>query len=109
MANEIKLVPFGKLLNLIESAGYKLEYHYNDLVFINNNSFLFRFDTHDFETVYLHFNKECNLKTSLNELFMKLAIEESVKLELSDEYIIEQVEDSENLKIEFLPAPSIIN
>jgi hypothetical protein len=103
MSNEIKLVPMGKLLNLIETAGYKMEYHFDDLVFIDNTSLLFRFDLEDYETVYLHFNTECNTisKAKLTVFLLKLAIEESIKLRLSSNFILQPKEGKEEFQVLF--------
>jgi hypothetical protein len=103
MKNEIKLVPMGKLLNLIESAGYKMEYHFDDLVFIDNTSLLFRFDLIDYETVYLHFNSECDTiaKAKLKPFLMKIAGEESLKLQVSSNFKLAQKERTEEIEVLF--------
>jgi hypothetical protein len=103
MANDYKLVPMGKLLNLIESAGFKLEYHFDDLVFIDNTSLLFRFDIKDYETVYLHFNTECDTiaQAKLSPFLMKIACEESLKLKVSSNFKLEQKEGTEEIEVVF--------
>lgn len=101
--SETKLVPMGKLLNLIESAGFKLEYHFDDLVFIDNTSLLFRFDLADYETVYLHFNTECDAtaKAKLIPFIMKIADEELLQLELASDFKFRQKEGKEELEVVF--------
>jgi hypothetical protein len=103
MENEMKLVPMGKLLNLIESAGYKMEYHYDDLVFIDNTSLLFRFDLGDYKTVYLHFNTECDAlaKTKLIPFLVKLAQEELLALKLSTDFTLKPKEGTEEIEVVF--------
>jgi hypothetical protein len=103
MKNEIKLVPMGKLLNLIETAGYKMEYHFDDLVFIDNTSLLFRFDLIDYETVYLHFNKECDTLsvTKLIPFLFRLAHEESLILKLAPDFRLKQKEGTEEIEVVF--------
>lgn len=103
MANNYKLVPMGKLLNLIETAGFKLEYHFDDLVFIDNTSLLFRFDLSDYETVYLHFNRECDTiaKAKLTPFLMKIAGDESLKLQVSSNFKLEQKEGTEEIQVVF--------
>jgi hypothetical protein len=101
--SETRLVPMGKLLNLIETAGYKMEYHFDDLVFIDNTSLLFRFDLEDYETVYLHFNNECNpsAKAKLIVFLLKIAIEESLKLSLSGSFSLQPKEGKEEFQVIF--------
>lgn len=103
MKNNYKLVPMGKLLNLIESAGYKMEYHFDDLVFIDNTSLLFRFDLTDYETVYLHFNRQCDTiaQVKLTPFLMKIAGDESLKLEVSSNFKLEQKEGTEEIQVLF--------
>lgn len=103
MSRVDKLVPMGKLLNVIETAGYKLEYHYEDLVFIDNTSLIFRFNLEDYETVFLHFNNECTLqaKEQLIPFLMNIAKDEQLKLELASNFSISQKEGAEELQIEF--------
>jgi len=103
MTNNAKLVPMGKLLNLIESAGFKLEYHFDDLVFIDNTSLLFRFDLADYETVYLHFNTECDAtaKAKLIPFLMKIAQEESLALILATDFTLKQNEGVEEIQVVF--------
>jgi hypothetical protein len=103
MSETPKLVPMGKLLNLIETAGFKLEYHFDDLVFIDNTSLLFRFDMTDNETVYLHFNTECDAmaKAKLIPFLMKLAQEESLPLKLGNNFALKQKEGTEEIQVVF--------
>jgi hypothetical protein len=103
MSRADKLVPMGKLLNVIETAGFKVEYHYDDLVFIDNTSLMFRFDLEDFETVYLHFNQECapQAKAQLTPFLMDIAKEETLKLEVSSDFSLSQKEGKEELEVLF--------
>ena len=103
MSKADKLVPMGKLLNVIETAGYKVEYHYDDLVFIDNTSMMFRFDLEDYETVYLHFNEDCTItaREQLTPFIMKIANEEKLKLVVSSNFSVSQKEGTEELQISF--------
>ena len=103
MSKADKLVPIGKLLNVIETAGYKLKYHYEDLVFIDNTSLMFRFDLDDYETVHLHFNHDCAIsaREKLTPFLMNLASKEKLKLAVSSNFSVRQKEGSEELQISF--------
>jgi hypothetical protein len=101
---EVKLRPLGKLLNLIESAGFKLEYQHDDLVFINNTAFLFRFDEKEIELVHLHFNIDCDseAKEKISNRLLSLSKDEEVKLIVSNNFEIQKTEeDKEEFQIIF--------
>jgi hypothetical protein len=93
----------GKLLNLIESAGYKMEYHFDDLVFIDNTSLLFRFDLEKVDTVYLHFNADCTpgVQKRLEAFFAEQAVTEGLELLVAGPFQFEQIEGKEEINIQF--------
>jgi hypothetical protein len=103
MSNEVTLAPMGKLLNLIETARFKLEYHFDDLVFIDNTSLLFRFDKQDSQLVNLHFNVNCTefAKEKLSVFLISLAKEEKLKLTVSSSFKMEQIEGKEEFQVVF--------
>lgn len=103
MSKTDQLVPFGKLLNVIETAGFKLEYHYEDLVFIDNTAMIFRFDLEDYETVYLHFNEDCakDAREQLLPFMLNLAKNEKLKLEANSDFKMTPKEGTEELQITF--------
>ena len=94
--------PLGKLMNVIEMAGYQLEYQYDDLVFINNTAFLFRFDKVK-EFVHLHFNTECRseVKDRVSKKLLTLAKEEHLAMQTGTNFSISQKEESEEIEIKF--------
>jgi hypothetical protein len=102
--SETKLVPMGKLLNLIESAGFKLEYHFDDLVFIDNTSLLFRFDLEKANTVYLHFNIDCTNEAQkrLSIFFTEQSTKEGLELSISRPFQFKQLEGKEEISIQFI-------
>jgi len=103
--SETRLVPMGKLLNLIEAAGFNLEYHFDDLVFIDNTSLLFRFDKGFAEKVYVHFNVECEKKVSENLIahLKEKSVKESLEVELAENFELSQVEGKEEIAVIFKP------
>lgn len=94
MKEEIKLRPLGKLLNLIESNGFKVEYQHDDLVFIDNTAFLFRFDEINADQVHVHFNIDCAqpAKEKLADILLKSAKTEEVDLCLSNDFELKILE-----------------
>lgn len=103
MTSEIKLRPFGKLLNLIESSGFSAEYLTDDLVFVNNTAFIFQFDEEDSECVFLRFNIDCkpDSKKSLSEKLIEKSKEEDVKLILGSDFEIKENEGEESFQLIF--------
>lgn len=104
MGEEIKLRPFGKLMNLIEGVGYKIEYQYDDLVFVNNTALIFQFDAKSADHVLLRFNVECDAdaKEKLGETLLEKSKEEDVKLVIAGDFKLEPVEGKEEFQISFL-------
>lgn len=102
--NEIQLRPLGKLMNLIESGGYNLEYQHDDLVFVNHTAFIFRFDATDALLIHLHFNDECeeDMKQKIADKLLKLSKEEEVNLKLSTNFKLQSNnENKEEFQIIF--------
>jgi hypothetical protein len=99
----LHLVPMGKLLNMIEAGGFKLEYHFDDLVFIDNTSLLFRFDMEKANTVYLHFNVDCTneAQNRLSIFFTEQSVKEGLELSISNPFQFEQIEGKEEINIVF--------
>jgi hypothetical protein len=108
MGNSTRLMPIGRLLNVVEAAGFKIEYHYDDLVFINNTSLLFRFDRENPDTIYLHFNVECeNLaRERLTKFFTQKAKAEKITIATSTFFQFEQADGKEEFNIIFKENPN---
>jgi hypothetical protein len=100
---DTQLAPIGRLLNVIEAAGFKLEYQYDDLVFIDNTSLLFRFDQEKPDTVYLHFNVESEptAQLRLTEFFSRQAKIEGITIKASSQFQFEQIKGEEEITITF--------
>lgn len=54
------LPPLGRVMNWLDGAGFSVSYTYEDLVFVESNAFLVRFDQQKPETIYVHFNIDCS-------------------------------------------------
>lgn len=59
------LYPLGKVMNWIEASGFTVSYFYEELVFIESNAFLIRFDEHDPGKITFHINSECDLSNAV--------------------------------------------
>ena len=100
--------PLGKVLNLVNSIGLDVNHFYDDLVFVNNNSFILRYSGKDESLVYIHFNVECPDEDSekIFSALLKEAKKEKIKIEESSKITLEQIEGKEELLIKFLEGTS---
>ncbi|MDA3927856.1 MAG: hypothetical protein PF541_02790 [Prolixibacteraceae bacterium] len=103
MEKKVKLRPMGRLLNLIEVTGFKMEHQFDDLVFVNNTAFLFQFDQENADYVLLRFNSECeeDAKKEISKVLLEKSKEEEVKLVLDSDFEISQIEGKEEFQIKF--------
>lgn len=103
MTDGLKLRPFGKLLNLIESSGFKVEHQFDDLVFVDNTAFIFQFDNEDPEFVMLRFNIDCKPanKEFISASLLEKSKEEDVKLVLASDYEIKENPEEETFQLIF--------
>ncbi|MDG4474949.1 hypothetical protein [Thiovibrio frasassiensis] len=56
------LKPLGKVKTIVEAAGMGISYAYDDLVFLEHNSFLLQFTDNDHE-IMIHVNSEADEAT----------------------------------------------
>lgn len=53
------LPPVGKVMNWLEASGFAVSYLYEDLVFVESNAFLIRFEPSDPQSILIYTNSEC--------------------------------------------------
>lgn len=53
------LPPVGKVANWLEAAGFEVSYLYEDLIFVESNAFLIRFEQSDPQGILIYTNSEC--------------------------------------------------
>ena len=68
------LPPVGKVMNWLEAAGFAVSYLYEDLVFVESNAFLIRFEPADSQSISIYTNSECEAAKAL-ELGQLLIVE----------------------------------
>jgi len=74
------LPPIGKVMNWLEASGFTVSYLYDDLVFIESNAFLIRFDHSDPPGIVIHINTECKAKEAV--ALMEALLQEAKKHEI---------------------------
>ena len=101
----MQMRPLGRLLNLIESTGYRAQHHYDDLVFVEHTAFFFRFDNDMVDRIHVHFNIECHQEARdvITEILMARAGDEDLELIVSEDFrFLDPDTANEKLKIAFL-------
>jgi hypothetical protein len=96
-------MPLGKVLNIIQPTSLEVTYNYDDLVFVEHNPFIIRFDLKDSKLIHLHFNKDCEAKEAekLTSIMKIAALNEEMNLHLDKKFVIEAKEETEELEIRF--------
>ena len=74
------LPPVGKVMNWLEAAGFEVSYLYEDLIFVESNAFLIRFDSADPNSILIYTNTDC--ETAKASALKQLLLEEAKKHEL---------------------------
>ncbi len=103
----MQMRPLGRLINLIEASGYRVQHHYDDMVFVEHTAFFFRFDNDMVDRIHVHFNIECHqeAKDVIRESLMARAGDEDLELIVSDDFrFLEPDTANEKLKIAFLKS-----
>ncbi len=97
------LKPLDKILEMVEAVELNVTYEYDDLVFIENNPFLIRFDQDDAAKIYLHFNADCEAPEAekLKKALILLAKAKDLILIPDSSYTMQTNEDTKEIKILF--------
>ena|ERR1035437_4118021 len=74
------LPPVGKVMNWLEAAGFEVSYLYEDLIFVESNAFLIRFESADPNSILIYTNTECEAAKA--SALVQLLLEEAKKHEL---------------------------
>lgn len=95
------LKPLGKVKEIIEEAGMKLSYAYDDLVFLEHNAFLLQFTPRPDELL-IHINSEAESETIFDEIasLQKTAERHKMFFLKGSYYCLEQTED-QTLRLQF--------
>lgn len=88
---------------IVEATGLKVTYPFDDLVFVEHNPFLLRFDDENFNNIYVHFNVDCHDvdKKQLLDIIEKKARLLGMKAIATRSYTMKQKEGVEEIEIEF--------
>lgn len=94
----------GVVKDIVEAAGMGVSYVYDDLVFLEHNSFLLQFSKNDRE-IQIHVNVEADKEIVNKDIakIQELALRHEMTFSRGSEYSLSQ-DDDENIRIEFHKA-----
>ncbi len=97
--------PLGYVMEILESVGLPVSYSYDDLVFVENNSLLVKFNDDNERELHLYFNKDLdpNVAGQIEFTLMEAALDKGYQFVNSGKYEIKQKEEAkEELELIFL-------
>lgn len=97
--------PLGYVMEILESVGLPVSYSYDDLVFVENNSLLIKFNDDNDKRLHLYFNDDLDPEAAvqLEYSLMNAAMDKGFQFIKSGSYIIRTKDNSkEELEVEFL-------
>ncbi|WP_066630485.1 hypothetical protein [Labilibacter marinus] len=97
--------PLGHVMEILESIGIPVSYSYDDLVFVENNTLLVKFNDEDTKQLFLYFNKdiEGNVAYEIEKSLMNAAMDKGYTFMNSGKYDIRTKDEAkEELELIFL-------
>lgn len=93
--------PLGVVKDIVESAGMAISYAYEDLVFLEHNSFLLQFTDND-QTMVVHVNSEADQDTVSGDIatLQSQAMNFAMSFVLGEKYTLSQ-DGEESIRLEF--------
>ncbi|MFA7383156.1 MAG: hypothetical protein WC001_06875 [Desulfurivibrionaceae bacterium] len=93
------LNPLGTVKTIVEAAGMGISYAYEDLVFLEHNSFLLQFTDHE---VVIHLNSEADEATVHGDIerLRQVALEHTMQFTRGTHYILVP-EGEDAIRLEF--------
>lgn len=103
MTKEIEMRPLGKAQVMVSATKLNVTYAYDDLVFVEHNPFLLRFDNEVANRMYLHFNVDCETEELVNikKNVMLTAKKEGIELISDTKYSMQSNDETSEIKIHF--------
>jgi len=91
------LPPLGKVMNWLEASGFKVSYLYEDLVFVESNAFLIRFEESDSQGILIYTNSRCEFSKAkeLEFLLLKEAKNHQIEPVKKGQFTLSQQKDDE--------------
>jgi len=103
---DIKFRPLGVAREIIENIGLQISWAFDDMIFIEGNPFILRFNDENSSSLYIHFNIDCFAKDRLilESKLKQQAQKQKYAVQVSDNYRMSQKEGVDEIDIEFIPS-----
>lgn len=100
---DVKFRPLGEARNIVEGIGLDITHVHDDLIFVEHNAFLLRFDDECEYNLFLHFNEECepSEKDKIENNLSEKAKGDGFTITKDLSYRMRQKEETQELEIEF--------
>lgn len=97
--------PIGMVKEIVQTAGLRVSYSYDDLIFTEDNSVILQFDKKEKKTLRFYINSACEPPSSdkLEKRLGDAAQEAGYTVTKSGEFEIEKIKGSEETEIRLLP------
>ena len=91
------LPPVGKVMNWLEAAGFTVSYLYEDLLFVESNAFLIRFEPSNPHGIQIHTNTKCEpaKAIALEEILLEEAKKHEINPVAGGKFTMTQKKDDE--------------
>lgn len=95
--------PLGKALNIVESTSFEATQTFDDLILVENNPFIIRFNMSDANKLHLHFNVDCEEQEieKLAEIMTKSAQKEGLVLQPDSRFSMKPIENTSEVELCF--------
>jgi len=100
------LRPLGIAKEIVEALKLEITYHYDDLLFVDNNSFILQFDDDVTNNLNVYYNQDLEeeKRTEIDAKLTVSARDRQFSVTKCGLYELENEEGSKELKINFIPA-----
>jgi hypothetical protein len=101
----MQIKPIGMVKDIIQAAGLRVSYSYDDLIFTEDNSVIFQFDSKDKKNLRFFINTTCETSSSgrIEKRIEDAAQEAGYTVSKSGEFEIEKQKGTDEIEIRLLP------
>ena len=94
--------PLGQIIDIVGDVGLEVTYNFDDLVYIQHNSFLLRMGEQG-EIVHLYFNTESDIqeREAITTQLQTAGEKREIHIMRSGTYTMTPIPEEENIQIEF--------
>lgn len=96
--------PLGITKEILESIGLNITHAYDDLVFVEHNTFLIQFDDENPSSLKIYFNVDCEAEAAkkIETLLNNAASQQDFSINKSGRFQMAQKDGTEEIELKFL-------